>query len=209
MSDSAKPPARPYRSSAVRRAQIIEEASKLFAVQGIEATRVDDIVAAVGISCGTFYHHFPSKEDLVEAFVMGTMTMILERQRNWKNDPQLSPLDEFCRYLDLIDETHAFRVRMGLMRGTDREEPRLYAMALRLLMPKQVEIVADMLRRGRERGQFFVENVEATANLMAMTRLTALHHLPTLSERITWPAFRRVLRRQFSSMLGVDPSLTR
>lgn len=32
---------------------------------GVEAARVEDIVAAAGVSWGTFFHYFPSKEDVL------------------------------------------------------------------------------------------------------------------------------------------------
>lgn len=47
------------------RAAIRSAANELFLRDGVEATTVDAIVAAAGISKGTFYLHFPRKEDLL------------------------------------------------------------------------------------------------------------------------------------------------
>jgi len=47
------------------RARIREAANKLFLEQGFENTTVDAIVAAAGVSKGTFYLHFERKEDLL------------------------------------------------------------------------------------------------------------------------------------------------
>lgn len=47
------------------RAAIRDAANDLFLRDGVEATTVDAIVAAAGISKGTFYLHFPRKEDLL------------------------------------------------------------------------------------------------------------------------------------------------
>jgi AcrR family transcriptional regulator len=47
------------------RARIREAANGLFLAQGVEATTVDAIVNAAGVSKGTFYLHFDRKEDLL------------------------------------------------------------------------------------------------------------------------------------------------
>lgn len=47
------------------RASIREAANELFLKDGVENTTVDAIVAAAGVSKGTFYLHFPKKEDLL------------------------------------------------------------------------------------------------------------------------------------------------
>lgn len=49
------------------RAQLMDAAISEFARRGIEATAINDIAAAAGVSHGTVYYHFPNKEALVEA----------------------------------------------------------------------------------------------------------------------------------------------
>lgn len=51
------------------RGHILETASELFYRDGIRATGVDTIIAAAGVSKKTFYYHFPSKDELVLAFI--------------------------------------------------------------------------------------------------------------------------------------------
>ncbi len=47
------------------RSEIAATAMRLFAEQGFEATTVDQIAAAAGISRRSFFHYFGTKEDLV------------------------------------------------------------------------------------------------------------------------------------------------
>ena len=47
------------------RDQIAEQALVLFDTKGFDATTVDDIAAAVGISSRSFFRYFPAKEDVV------------------------------------------------------------------------------------------------------------------------------------------------
>ncbi len=48
-----------------RRAELIDAARRLFDERGIDATRVSDIVGAVGVAQGVFYYYFQSKDEMV------------------------------------------------------------------------------------------------------------------------------------------------
>lgn len=48
-------------------------AADLFARQGVAATTVREIAEAVGILSGSLYHHFASKDDIVDAIVSSFM----------------------------------------------------------------------------------------------------------------------------------------
>jgi AcrR family transcriptional regulator len=49
--------------------RILETADRLFYLQGIRAVGVDTIAAEIGISKRTLYNHFPSKDDLIAAYL--------------------------------------------------------------------------------------------------------------------------------------------
>jgi AcrR family transcriptional regulator len=51
------------------RTRILDAASEAFYRQGITAVGVDAIVADAGVAKSTLYRHFPSKDDLVVAFL--------------------------------------------------------------------------------------------------------------------------------------------
>lgn len=55
------------KAAPARRDEILDVAQRLFARQGYDATSVNQIIAEVCVSKGAFYHHFESKEDLVQA----------------------------------------------------------------------------------------------------------------------------------------------
>ena len=47
--------------------QLLDAARKLFAADGYNATALEDVVAAAGVTKGALYHHFSSKRDLFRA----------------------------------------------------------------------------------------------------------------------------------------------
>lgn len=55
--------------SAPARTRIIETALRLFYAHGTRAVGIDRIIAESGVAKMSFYHHFPSKADLIAAFL--------------------------------------------------------------------------------------------------------------------------------------------
>jgi TetR/AcrR family transcriptional regulator, fatty acid metabolism regulator protein len=57
--------ARRQRRAVATRRRVYEAAMAEYGRVGLEAARVEDIVAAAGVSWGTFFHYFPAKEDVL------------------------------------------------------------------------------------------------------------------------------------------------
>jgi AcrR family transcriptional regulator len=58
------------------KARILETADRLFYLQGIRAVGVDTIAAEIGISKRTLYNHFPSKGELIAAYLAGRFKQV-------------------------------------------------------------------------------------------------------------------------------------
>jgi AcrR family transcriptional regulator len=61
-----------------RRAQILREASRLFAERGFHGVGVDEIGAAVGISGPALYRHFPGKDAMLTELLVGISSRLRE-----------------------------------------------------------------------------------------------------------------------------------
>ncbi|WP_187366167.1 TetR/AcrR family transcriptional regulator [Trebonia kvetii] len=57
----------------------MREAAALFAAQGVAATTVRQIADQAGVLSGSLYHHFPSKEVMVQDIVIGYLDDLLAR----------------------------------------------------------------------------------------------------------------------------------
>ncbi|WP_170928367.1 TetR/AcrR family transcriptional regulator [Deinococcus hopiensis] len=68
------------------REHILQTASQLFYQSGIRAVGVDTIIAESGVAKMTLYRHFPSKDDLMVAFLQRTHDLMMQ----WM-DEQTSP----------------------------------------------------------------------------------------------------------------------
>jgi TetR/AcrR family transcriptional regulator, cholesterol catabolism regulator len=61
-------------ASATRRDELLEIAAELFAEKGFKNTTVRDIADAAGILSGSLYHHFDSKESMVDEILQTFQT---------------------------------------------------------------------------------------------------------------------------------------
>lgn len=66
------------------RSSIIENADVLFYERGFEATSFADIAACVGISRGNFYHHFRTKNEILDAVVTRRMERTRAMLGSWQ-----------------------------------------------------------------------------------------------------------------------------
>ena len=61
------------RIKGARREEILTAARRVFARNGLAATRISDLAAEAHISQGLLYHYFPDKEALFTAIVEGAL----------------------------------------------------------------------------------------------------------------------------------------
>jgi AcrR family transcriptional regulator len=57
------------RSTSHARRRVLDTATRLFYAEGVHAVGVDRIIAEAGVAKATFYNHFPSKDELVRAYI--------------------------------------------------------------------------------------------------------------------------------------------
>ena len=75
--DSAPRAPRWERRKESRPAELIAAALDLFVERGFAATRLDEVAARAGVSKGTLYLYFDSKEDLFKAVIRETIVPLL------------------------------------------------------------------------------------------------------------------------------------
>jgi AcrR family transcriptional regulator len=93
-----------------RRDELLVLAATMFAERGLRATTVRDIADSAGILSGSLYHHFKSKEQMVEEVLRDFLDWLFERyQQIIATEP--NPLERlkglFMTSFEAIEDRHA------------------------------------------------------------------------------------------------------
>lgn len=93
-----------------RRDELLVLAATMFAERGLRATTVRDIADSAGILSGSLYHHFKSKEQMVEEVLRDFLDWLFDRyQQIMANEP--NPLERlkglFMASFEAIEDRHA------------------------------------------------------------------------------------------------------
>ena len=76
----------------------------MFQENGIQATGVDAIIESAGVAKATFYRHFPSKDDLVVAWLRDPQARWFERARARAQASGAGPRDEILLFFEATAE---------------------------------------------------------------------------------------------------------
>jgi TetR/AcrR family transcriptional repressor of nem operon len=90
--------ARIVKEHGVRRNEILDEAQRLIESKGYEQMTIQDILDALQISKGAFYHYFASKQELLEAVLARIIHRVEQLLLPVVHDPHLSALAKFQHF---------------------------------------------------------------------------------------------------------------
>ncbi len=138
-----------------RRDELLDLAATMFAERGLRATTVRDIADSAGILSGSLYHHFKSKEQMVEEVLRDFLDWLFGRYREIV-DTEPNPLERlkglFMTSFEAIEDRHAQVViyqdeakRLSALPQFDFVEAR---------NKEQRKLWIDLLNEGVEQGCF-------------------------------------------------------
>jgi len=140
---------------ATRRNELLELAAAMFAERGLRATTVRDIADAAGILSGSLYHHFSSKEEMIDEILRGFLDWLFDRYQHIV-DTEANPMERlkglFMASFDAIEHRHAEVVIYQDEAKRLSSQPRFsYVDELNL---RQRKMWVDVLNEGIEQGYF-------------------------------------------------------
>lgn len=138
-----------------KRNDILDAAERLVVTKGYEAMSIQDLLDAVGMSKGAFYHYFESKPELLVALVERRTALVEERLRAIVEDPALSGRDKLLRHFASVEDWKLTegRVVTRLVRAWFADEnaivrQKLFAAGVARFTPLLERIIAQGVREG-------------------------------------------------------------
>jgi AcrR family transcriptional regulator len=152
-----------------RRSEIIATAQQLFFTKGYESTSVNDIVKAVGVAKGTFYHYFDSKTAVLEAIVAQMAEQAVANLQTIISDDSLTAISKWQK---VVQHSNGWKLErkaevIAVNRLMDMDENILLRHKIRTETLKgMAHEMAKIISQGVDEGVFDVEYILETAEIM-------------------------------------------
>lgn len=136
-----------------RKNEIIDAADELFSKKGYDGTSTSDIIEKVGIARGTLYHHFKSKEDIMDALIERYSDRLLGTAQEIASDKSIPVVERLIRVV----------MALNLSGGSSKEimehihKPQnalMHQKIQKVIFNKVPPILTEIIRDGIEQGLF-------------------------------------------------------
>src|SRR4051812_22610121 len=162
VSDEAQAGRRERRKEA-RPGELLDAALDLFVEKGFAATRAEEVAARAGVSKGTLFLYFPSKEELFKAVVRENIS---GRFGEWNQEFEVfeGTTHEMVRYCfqvwwERIGATRASGITK-LIISEAQNFPEIAGFYHREVIEPGEQLVRKILQRGVDRGEFYIEDFD-------------------------------------------------
>lgn len=168
MSPAAQRTPRWERRKESRPAELLSAALEIFVEKGYAATRLDDVAGRAGVSKGTLYLYYPSKEELFKAVVREAIVTKIDAYRREVETSQAASGELLRNFFDAWWEQFGATDLAGIIKlivaeaGNFPEVARFF----------QDEVVAPndallraIVQRGIDRGEFRPIDIEAAVHI--------------------------------------------
>lgn len=153
-----------------RRSQIFDCAQELFLTKGYARTSINDIMHAAGVSKGAFYHHFDSKEAMVDGLmarygdqIRGAYDAVIETEG-------LDAMARYMLYLEILRDRQKIAEPRSMMLVItsllNEEDIAFQDRLMEAIVEAVVPVFSEVLRLGTEEGTFQIDDHQTAAPLI-------------------------------------------
>ncbi|WP_062197128.1 TetR/AcrR family transcriptional regulator [Massilibacterium senegalense] len=137
----------------VRKNEILDAADELFGQKGFDGTSTNDILEKVGIARGTLYHHFKSKENIMDALIERYSARLLGAAQEIAADKSIPVVER------IIGVVMALNISGGnskeIMEHIHKPQNALMHQKIQKVIINGVPpILAEIIREGIDQGMF-------------------------------------------------------
>jgi AcrR family transcriptional regulator len=175
---TAPTPIRQRRKEA-RPQELLDAALEVFVEKGFVAARAEEVAARAGVSKGTLYLYYPSKEELLKAVIRRSLTLEIEAAAE-QVDAYSGPtatllLDVFSAWWQRLYDGPASGV-FKLMIGEVRGFPEIGEFYVREVIEPGHRVIGRIIERGIERGEFRAVEVSSVVHSLVLPMVMLCVH---------------------------------
>ena len=148
-----------------RKMEILDVAEHLIAVKGFDATSSNDIIQAIGIARGTLYHHFKSKEEILNAVIERISETLIKRASLAAEDKR-KPLLERLTVTVLALQVHTSAQEEVMTQMHKPQNALLHQKMQQSMIDGVVPIFAALVEEGVAEGLFHTEYPKEAAQMI-------------------------------------------
>ncbi len=167
------------RRKEARPQELLDAALDLFVEKGFSATRSEEVAQRAGVSKGTLYLYYPSKEELLKEVIRHNMVPEiaegLEIVRSFAGSSAELLTLIYTMWWERIGETRASGI-MKLMISEARNFPEIAQFYVEEVIQPSEQLLSTMLRRGIERGEFRPIDVTEVVHALVAPMLYLVMH---------------------------------
>ena len=158
---------RTVKTAEERKNEILDVAEELFAEKGYDNASTNDIIARIGIARGTLYHHFGSKEEILDAIVDRMTREGISHARNIVNDKSLPIIKRLTGVLGSLQvKGSAGNEVMEQMHKP--QNALLHQKMQERLINGVVPLIAQLIKEGNESGIFDTKYPNEAAEMIML-----------------------------------------
>lgn len=154
-----------------RKSQILEAAIAVFARLGFQQTRMDDIASQAGLSKGALYLYYKSKDAVIAALLKYFFMQEFKRLQSFAASERQESVSEqlllltrqLSSAMQWMERLMPIAFEFYALAGRDKEVRQF----LRGYFKDYRSVLAGLIRRGIERGEFRAIDADATAITLA------------------------------------------
>ena len=168
-----------------RKKEILDTAEQLFASNGFDNTSTNDIINAIGIARGTLYHHFTSKEDILDSVIDRIINTLMRNAKEIADDKQIPLLDRLTGSIMALNVES--RIGEEVMIQVHKPQNALLHQKMQeKLISGIVPVISGLIEEGNRDGIFHSPYPKEAAEMVIIYSNTAFDELAEISgdERI-------------------------
>jgi TetR/AcrR family transcriptional regulator, transcriptional repressor for nem operon len=136
---------------------ILSISAKLFIEKGFDKTSIQDIINELGMSKGAIYHHFKSKEEILDAVLLKHSYQLEQMLKQWIHDNAASTARE--KLIKILENNWGYIEENSLdkVAVSQTNNAQLILGAMKTTIKNSAPIFAKLMYEGKEDGSITTE----------------------------------------------------